>query len=174
MKAVKYLFIVLVVILILPVISPAMVQEGQQAIDFSLPDIYDNARNRSLKDFRGKVVLLNIWASWCTGCQAEMPEFMDIQKEYAGKGFIIVAVNVDNNKEKAVEFIKKLEEKTRKKLEFVIPYDKEKSVAKEYKPRGMPASYLIDKSGRLSRVFLGSFTEANINILKTAIDGALK
>lgn len=174
MKAVHIFFLSLIIALAMPGFSSAMVQEGQQAIDFSLPDVNDGSRNYSLKDFRGKVVLLNIWASWCTGCQAEMPEFIDIQREYAGKGFIIVAVNVDNNREKAAEFIKNLEEKTRKKAGFIIPYDKEKSLAKEYKPRGMPASYLIDKNGKLFRIFLGSFTSANINTLKTAIEGALK
>lgn len=164
----------MIAILFMSGASSAMVQEGQQAIDFSLPDAYDNAKNYSMKDFRGKVVLLNIWASWCTGCQAEMPEFIDIQREYGGKGFVIVAVNVDNNKEKAIEFIRGLEEKTKKKAGFVVPYDKEKSLAKEYKPRGMPASYLIDKNGRLARIFLGSFTSVNINLLKTAIEAELK
>lgn len=165
----------LMAVLILAKASSAVPMEGQPALDFNLPELNDSGRTYSLKDFKGKVVLLNIWASWCTGCQAEMPEFLDMQEKYKKKPFVIVAASVDSNKNKAVDYLKGLEERTRKKVNFTVLYDKDQAIAKkDYKPRGMPASYLIDKNGTLKRIFLGSFTAANIDTLSSAIEEALK
>lgn len=174
MKLLKAILLAAFVIVTYPHLSFAIPQEGQPAIDFNLPDINDSARLYSLRDFRGKVILLNIWASWCTGCQAEMPEFLNTADEYKGKNFQIVAVSVDNSKEKAINYLKALEEKSHKKVNFTVLYDKDKSITKDYKPRGMPASYLIDKNGKLAKVFLGSFTKDNIETLRSAIRDALK
>ncbi len=167
---------IIVAALTMSIISSAhaIPMEGQQALDFKLPGLYDTSKTYTLADFTGKVVLLNIWASWCTGCQAEMPEFISLAEEFKEKGFVIVAVSVDNAPSKAVDFLKDLETKTGKKLNFTVLYDKDKVIAKDYKPRGMPASYLIDKNGKLSNIFLGSFTASNIGTLKSAIGNLLK
>lgn len=175
MRLLRRSVLTLVAILILANAASAVPMEGQQALDFNLPELNDSGKTYSLKDFKGKVVLLNLWASWCTGCQAEMPEFLDIQEKYKKKPFLIVAVSVDSNKTKAVDYLKGLEEKTKKKVNFTVLYDKDQAIAKkDYKPRGMPASYLIDKNGTLKRIFLGSFTAANIDTLNSAIEEALK
>ena len=159
-------------VLSLTAFSFAGVRAGQPAPDFNLPDIFTR-KTFTMKDFKGKVVLLNLWASWCTGCQAEMPEFYKLQKELQGKDFIIVAVSVDNNKEKAVKFLKEVEERTGIKTPFVVLWDEKKGLAKIYRPRGMPSSYLIDKNGKLKKIFIGSFTSENIGMLKSAIKNAL-
>ncbi|MBF0319521.1 MAG: TlpA family protein disulfide reductase [Nitrospirae bacterium] len=164
----------LATLLIIPSAALAIPMEGQPAIEFSLPDINDASKTVALKDLRGKVVLLNIWASWCTGCKDEMPEFINLQDEYKEKPFIIVAISVDNAKDKAVDFLKALEQTAKKKVNFTILYDKDKATPKDYKPRGMPASYLIDKNGKLTRIFMGSFNASNIGALKSAIEEALK
>ena len=151
----------------------AVPKTGAPAPDFQLPDL-DGSKTHSLKDFKGKVVLLNFWASWCTGCKAEMPEFVKVQEEYKDKGFLIVAVNVDRSPEKAKEFLKGLEKLTGKSINFLVLYDGKKEVIKKYKPIGMPSSYLIDKSGVLVKYFPSSFTEENIGVLKDAIEEALR
>lgn len=175
MKLIRAAILSLLAILIMANASSAVPMEGQPALDFNLPELNDSGKTYSLKDYKGKVVLLNIWASWCTGCQAEMPEFLEIQEKYKKRPFLIVAVSVDSNKTKAVDYLKGLEEKTREKVNFTVLYDKDQAIAKkEYKPRGMPASYLIDKNGTLKRIFLGSFTAANIDSLTSAIEEALK
>ncbi|WP_420266774.1 peroxiredoxin family protein [Candidatus Magnetominusculus dajiuhuensis] len=161
-------------LLIIPAAAIAIPMEGQQAIEFSLPELHDASKTIALKDLRGKVVLLNIWASWCDGCQAEMPEFINLQEQYKDKPFIIVAVSVDNSKDKAFGFLEGLEQATKKKVNFTVLYDKDKTSPKDYKPRGMPASYLIDKNGKLARIFMGSFNTSNIGTLKSAIDEALR
>ncbi|MBF0516881.1 MAG: TlpA family protein disulfide reductase [Nitrospirae bacterium] len=172
----KYCFVIalLAVLSMMPLAANAIPMEGQQAVEFSLPDIYDSSKTLSLKDFKGKVVLLNIWASWCDGCKAEMPEFINLLAEFKDKQFTIVAISVDNSKDKAVDFLAALERSVKNKVNFTVLYDKDKTTAKDYKPRGMPASYLLDKNGKIVRIFMGSFNASNIATLKTAIEEALR
>ncbi|MBF0458985.1 MAG: TlpA family protein disulfide reductase [Nitrospirae bacterium] len=170
----KQLFIIAILAALIPATAIAIPMEGQQAIEFSLPNVHDDTKTIALKDLKGKVVLLNIWASWCDGCKAEMPEFITIQEQYKDKPFIIVAISVDNSKGKAVDFLAGLEQSSKKKVNFTVLYDKDKTSPKDYKPRGMPASYLIDKNGKLVRIFLGSFNASNIGTLTSAIEEALK
>ncbi len=167
MKKVFYLFVFLTAFVF------AVPKMGSPAPDFQLPDL-EGAKTYSLADFKGKVILLNFWASWCTGCKAEMPEFINLQEEYKDKGFLIVAVNVDRSSEKAKKFLKELEELTGKKINFLVLHDGKKKVIKKYKPIGMPSSYLIDKNGVLVKYFPSSFTEKNIGVLKNAIEEVLK
>jgi len=164
---------VLYLLLLVVGLSSAVPKMGSPAPDFQLPDL-DGSKTYSLKDFRGKVILLNFWASWCTGCKAEMPEFIKLQEEYKEKGFLIVAVNVDRNPEKAKKFLKGLEELTGRKVNFLVLHDGGKKVIRKYKPIGMPSSYLIDKGGVLVKYFPSSFTEENIGTLKNAIEEVLK
>ena len=168
----RKLTIIYILTLMFSIQSFAIVKIGQPVPDFSLPDIF-TGKTYTMKDFKGKIVLLNLWASWCTGCKAEMPEFYRLQKELEGKDFIIVAISIDSNKEKAIRFLKKVEKKTGIKTPFIVLWDRNKTLAKIYKPRGMPSSYLIDKDGRLIKIFIGSFTERNIGILKSAIEKAI-
>lgn len=174
MKALRAVILTAVIILMQAYPCFAVLQEGQPAIDFKLPSIYDSAKVYSLRDLRGKVVLMNIWASWCTSCKMEMPEFVNLMEEFKGKNFQIVAINVDNDKNRAVNFLKGLEGKSHERINFTVLYDNDKSVAKEYKPLGMPMSYLIDKNGNLTKVFFGSFNKENIYTLKAAVKEALK
>ncbi len=151
----------------------AVPKTGSPAPDFQLPDL-DGTKTYSLEDFRGKVILLNFWASWCTGCKAEMPEFIKLQEDYKDRGFLIVAVNVDRNPEKAKKFLRGLEEITGRKINFLVLYDGKKRVIKKYRPVGMPSSYLIDRNGVLVKYFPSSFTEENIGVLKKALEEVLR
>jgi len=146
---------------------------GDKAPDFELPELF-TGKIYKMQDFKGKVVLLNLWASWCTGCKAEMPEFYKLQQKYKDKNFIIVAITVDNQKEKAIKFLKETEEKTGIKTPFIVLWDKGKKVARIYRPRGMPSSYLIDKDLTIKKVFIGSFTEENIHLLEKEIQKLLE
>src|SRR5512139_3828679 len=92
---------------------------GQQAPAFTLPGLYDTG-TVSLKDLQGKVVLLNIWASWCTSCRDEMEDLMAVQEQYGPRGFLLVAVNIDNAPASAVDFLRRLESRTKKKPGFIF------------------------------------------------------
>jgi thiol-disulfide isomerase/thioredoxin len=146
---------------------------GQQAPDFVLPGLIDG-QTLSLKDLKGKVVLLNIWASWCTSCKDEMEDLMAVQEQYGPRGFALVAVNIDNAPSSAVVFLKRLESRTKKKPGFILLYDKDKTVAKDYRQRSMPTSYLIDRQGIVRKIYPGSFSKSTLDALKASIEEALK
>jgi len=142
--------------------------EGDKAPGFTLKTL-DGTESYSMADFKGEVVLLNLWASWCDGCKKEMPAFFELQKAY-GSGFRIVAVGIDNEASGSKMFLKSLEKDLKCKTPFVTLYDPEKSLPKAYGAMGMPSSYLIDKGGVVRRVIVGSLDEDGITELKHAID----
>jgi thiol-disulfide isomerase/thioredoxin len=146
---------------------------GQQAPDFVLPGLY-GGKTISLKDLQGKVVLLNIWASWCTSCKEEMEDLMAVQEQYGPRGFALVAVNIDNAPSSAIDFLQRLENRTRKRPGFILLYDKDKTVSKDYRQRAMPTSYLIDRQGIVRKIYPGSFSKSTLETLKTSIEEALK
>ena len=114
-------------------------KERQAAPDFTLPD--PGGKKVSIKDFRGKVVFLNFWATWCEFCKDEMPAMDRLYREFRGKGFEIVAVNVKDKRPDALAFARQL------KLTYPIVMDPEGEVGLLYGAFGMPTTYLIDRKG---------------------------
>lgn len=147
--------------------------EGQPAPGFVLPGLHE-AETQSLYDLKGKVVLLNIWASWCTGCREEMEDLMSVQEHYGPRGLAVVAVNIDNTSSRAISFMKNLEQRSKKKTGLIQLFDKDKAVSKDYRQRAMPTSYLINRDGTLKKTYPGSFTKESIGALKAAIEEALQ
>lgn len=103
----------------------------------------------NLVDFRGKVVYLDFFASWCGPCRASFKWLNEAHEKYAGRGLVVVAVNVDKEKELAAQFLRDNPAK------FRIGYDPEGSVAQAYRLKGMPVSYLIDRKGQIRTTHLG-------------------
>jgi thiol-disulfide isomerase/thioredoxin len=95
----------------------------------------------ALKDFRGKVVLLNFWATWCVPCREEMPAMEKLYQEFKDKNFAIFAVAVKDRRQDAVDFVKEL------KITYPIGLDPEGKVGQEYGAWGLPATYLIGPKG---------------------------
>lgn len=141
---------------------------GDTAKDFTLKTL-DNTKSYSLKSFKGEVVLVNLWASWCRGCKKEMPEFVALQKSYK-KGFKLVTVNLDDDPKKAEKFLKGVEAKTGSKIPFITLQNPTKSVAKAYQCSAMPSSYLIDKQGKIVNIIVGSLNKDEIEQLKQEIN----
>lgn len=109
------------------------------APDFTLAGA--DGRKVSLKDFRGKVVFLNFWATWCESCRDEMPSMERLYGEFKCQGLAIVAVNVKEKRQDALAFAKKL------KLTYPLLMDTEGEVGQLYGAFGLPATYLIDRNG---------------------------
>ena len=107
--------------------------------DFTLPD--PAGKKVSLKDFRGKLVMLNFWATWCVPCREEMPTMERLYQEFKNRGFVIVAVNVKDKKTDALAFIKEL------KLTYPVVFDPEGEVGLLYGAWALPATYLIGPKG---------------------------
>src|SRR5690606_34345406 len=104
-----------------------------------------------LSDLRGRPVLVNLWASWCGPCQAEMPAMQKIHEQYGPQGFTILAVNTTFQDERtsAEEFA------ANRGLTFPIVFDLDGKVSRSYQVRSMPTSFFIDQDGIIRRVVIG-------------------
>jgi peroxiredoxin len=103
-----------------------------------------------LRDFKGKVVFLNFWATWCPPCKEEMPSMERLYRRYKDKGFAILALSIDSGGSAPVgAFVKKLG------LTFPIGLDPNTTVANQYTVRGLPATFLIDRKGTIAAVAIG-------------------
>ena len=119
------------------------------APSFELPNLAGG--RLKLSDFKGKVVMVNFWATWCPPCREEMPSMEKAYQEYKERGFAVLAVNVDKARGAPVEeFIREL------KLTFPVLLDPEETTKKSFGIRGLPQTVLIDRRGRVARHVYGS------------------
>jgi len=114
--------------------------------DFTLPD--PAGKKISLKDFKGKLVFLNFWASWCVPCREEMPAMERLYQEFKDKNLVVVGVNVKDSRKDALAFVKEM------KLTYPIVLDPDGDVGLLYGAFGLPTTYLIGPRGEgLARVW---------------------
>jgi thiol-disulfide isomerase/thioredoxin len=97
----------------------------------------------SLTQYKGQVVMLNFWASWCGPCRQEMPLLESIYRKYNRMGFVLLGVNVEPDSQAANEWLKQTP------VSFPILYDKDSRVSKLYDVAGMPSTVIIDRGGKL-------------------------
>lgn len=115
-------------------------QEGFLAPGFTVPDLTGSLV--SLSQYRGKVVLLNIWATWCGPCRREIPSLERLYQLRKGKDFEIVAVSVDRTSpSKVADFVARLQ------MSFQVLHDSRGEVGRRYWARAIPSSFLLDKRG---------------------------
>jgi thiol-disulfide isomerase/thioredoxin len=98
-----------------------------------------------LSDYKGKVVLIDFWASWCPPCREEMPELIKFYKAHKNDKFEIIAVNIDNDSKNMQSFLDKLFPKP----EFPILADNEKQIPELFNIEAMPTTIFIDKQGNI-------------------------
>ena len=127
--------------------APDPIRAGQPAPAFELP-LLDGAPV-SLASLRGRIVLLNFWATWCAPCEAEMPAMQRLYTTLAGEDFELVAVSVDAGRDEVAAFQQRLG------LTFPIALDPGKRVSTEYQSYRYPESYLIDRDGRILSRYIG-------------------
>jgi len=124
------------------------VEIGLPAPDFTFPSMAGKMVN--LSDYRGKVVLVNIWATWCASCVDEMPSMEKLYQKLKGKDFDILAVSIDSLGAKVVApFMKKY------KLTFPALIDSAGAIKMGYRTTGVPESFIIDKDGILVKKIIG-------------------
>ena len=122
--------------------------KGVSAPDFALPDL--DGKTVNLADYKGKVVLLNIWATWCPPCVEEMPSMEKLHQKLKDEDFKILAVSIDVSGAKAViPFMKK------HKLSFSVLTDTEGAIKSLYQTTGVPESFIIDKQGIIVEKVIG-------------------
>lgn len=120
---------------------------GKEAKDFTLKDL--NGSDVTLSSFRGKVVLLNFWATWCPYCRKERVELNNLHEEYYGKDLVIISVAGDRSLVKVQGFIKK------NPVDFIVLSDSDGEVSESYGVRALPTNLLIDRDGRIRNKFSG-------------------
>ncbi len=103
----------------------------------------------SLNDLRGRVLLVDFWASWCEPCREEFPEFEAMYRDLRDRGVEIIAVSVDRKRENAEAFLAKHP------ATFPVIHDPDRAIADRFKPRAMPTAYVIDQAGVVRFVHLG-------------------
>ncbi len=122
---------------------------GKVAPDFALPDLQD--RTIRLSDFRGKVVFLNFWATWCQPCKEEMPSMEVLYKTFERDGLVVLAVSIDRvtTKQNIPPFVNSMN------LTFPVLVDSWGQTDKRYKLMGVPETYIIDQEGVLREKVIG-------------------
>jgi thiol-disulfide isomerase/thioredoxin len=141
-------------------------EKGQAAPEIGLTDL--TGKSIKLSDMRGKVVLVDFWASWCGPCRESLPVLDKLSKTYRDQGLVVVGVNIDNTPELAREFLSK----NKLTLSFAVVNDKKHEVAARYAPPTMPSSYVIDREGRVRSVHAG-FRASDAAKLETELKALL-
>jgi len=137
-------FLIIIALLTLGLSTPSF---AQKAPSFKL--LNQHGIQKSLDDYKGKVVLLDFWASWCIPCRLSFPWMNDMQNTYKNQGFEIVAINVDKEKSEFERFIKQYP------AAFTVLLDPKGDTPRNYKVMGMPTSFLISRKGELVSRHIG-------------------
>ena len=123
--------------------SLTRLSEPVPAPDFTLPDM--DGKPHTLHEYRGKVVMLNFWATWCPPCRREMPSMEALHQEFQDKPFVVLAVNEWENTDLVFPWIGQLTRFPG----FPILFDQEGVVAEQYGIQGLPTTVIIDRQGRI-------------------------
>lgn len=121
--------------------------KGQMAPDFVLKS--STGENLRLSEYRGDVVMINFWATWCGPCRQEMPFLDELYARYQRVGFSLLGVNIDDDFRRAMQMIEELG------VRFPILFDERKEVSKLYKVDAMPVTILLDREGTIRYVHHG-------------------
>ncbi|MBT8099770.1 MAG: TlpA family protein disulfide reductase [Gammaproteobacteria bacterium] len=120
---------------------------GQPAPDFALKS--STGENLRLSEYRGDVVMINFWATWCGPCRQEMPLLDELYARYGRVGFSLLGVNIDDDSRKAMNMIEELG------VSFPVLFDARKEVSKLYQVDAMPVTVLVDREGQVRYVHHG-------------------
>jgi thiol-disulfide isomerase/thioredoxin len=116
---------------------------AKTAKDFTLPDL--DGKPQRLADYRGKVVLVNFWATWCPPCRREMPSMERLRQKFKDQAFVILAINQQEDPDQVFVFTGQLEPSPT----FPILMDRDSMVSHAWGVQGLPASFIVDKQGRV-------------------------
>ncbi len=139
-------------------------QKGSVAPDFSLPALVGEAQ--SLRDYRGHVVVLNFWASWCGPCRAEMPDMQVVYSELRDRGLVVLGVNQGEGGDQVKAFASEFG------LSFPILLDVDRNVGATYGVNAYPTTFIVDGDGVIRQVIVGG--PLSRMALRGMVEGLLK
>ena len=134
----------------------------------TFPDLSKFKLEGKLPDLKGKVVLVDFWASWCAPCKESFPTMNDLQKRYGPQGLIIIGINVDENNSDMVDFLKKHN------AEFTVVRDAAQKLVDKVNISTMPSSFLIDSNGKVRFTHSGFRGEETKKKYEQEIESLLK
>lgn len=139
---------------------------GKEAPDFTLKDMAD--ADVTLASFKGKVIVMNFWATWCKPCKKEMPSLNELYNTYKDEGVVVLGISIDRSKKPILKFLKKTT------VDFPILLDAQLIVKDElYKVFSLPTTFIIDRSGILEEYYRGEMNWMDPEII-TLIKGYLE
>jgi cytochrome c biogenesis protein CcmG/thiol:disulfide interchange protein DsbE len=131
----------------------------------------DSAKQeKSLADYKGKVVLLNVWATWCEPCRVEMPSIEKLHREFGPHGLAVVAISVDDPgaESRVLDFVKELG------LTFEVLHDPKQVTTRNYQITGYPETFIIARDGTIRKKLIGASdwsSEANRALVRELLGG---
>ena len=120
---------------------------GRTAPDFALKS--STGENLRLSEYRGDVVMINFWATWCGPCRQEMPLLDELHSRYERVGFSLLGVNIDDDAGKAMNMVSELG------VTFPVLFDHRKEVSKMYEVDAMPTTVILDREGTVRHIHYG-------------------
>ncbi len=136
---------------------------GKQAPDWTLNAL--DGKSVRFADFRGNVILIDLWATWCPPCRQEIPGFIALQKQYAASGLVVIGISLDESATPVKEFVKK------NAMNYPVVMGNRTTANLYGDIRGIPTTFLVDRSGKIVNQYVG-FHEKSV--FETAIQPLLK
>ena len=162
MKAIKLNTIAFMLLTSASCFTANATEVGQAAPQFTLPTLLQD-KPTTLKQFAGKVVYVDFWASWCGPCAQSFPFLNSLHKQFKDQGVQIVGVNMDEERADANAFLAKLP------ADFTVMADDSKHCAEAFAVEAMPSSYIIDRQGKVQHIHLG-FRDGAAEELRASIE----
>ncbi|MBA7504253.1 Thiol-disulfide oxidoreductase ResA [subsurface metagenome] len=149
MPKVILLIILTSMLLVTGCAAPSVARVGESAPDFQLENL--DGQLISLSDFRGKPVLINFWATWCTFCRDEMPYLQQIYEEWSDKGLVVLTINIGESHLEVEMFLQISD------LSLPVLLDTNEKVAQKYNVPPIPTTFFIDSDGVIREKIIGAF-----------------
>ncbi len=148
--------------------ADAKVKVGQAFPDFTLAKFTEPSANLKLSSLKGKVVILDFWASWCEPCKVELPILNKMHKKFHAKGLEIIGINEDKDVVEANKFLKEFP------MQMTLLSDGQNGdVLKKLEVAGLPVTYVLDKKGKVSKIHKG-FKEGDVQKFEKEVIALLK
>lgn len=149
MKMKRKFLVIAVMLMTLLYSTFSAAADKQKAADFSLKDLRGNTI--ALSSLKGKVVLLNFWATWCPSCVSEMPSLNKLYDELKSRGLEVIAVSTDGSASSVMDF------RETHGLHFPVVMDEDREVTREYHVFSLPTTFLINREGIIVEKFFGGY-----------------
>ena len=137
---------------------------GSTAPTFSVDAIKNTTAEKiNLDTYKGKVIYVDFWASWCGPCKRSLPKLQEFREKYKDKGFEVIAINMDEDIHDANIFLEKFP------VTFPVGADPKGKIAEQYSLKGLPSAYIIDRQGLINHIVIGFDEKTEADTIESTI-----